>query len=358
MTGKIGLWLGGASLLLACGGADLDERGPTPGADAKSAEAASTSPVAPPACPADVPAATRVAADPAATGLRIVGDALYYQSSQRVMRVEKGGQPKAVYASPDLVSAWVDASGILVVSSPKSPDAVLKVLPLTPAATGTAEDPALTATTNWNAAGTRVFGSDEARFFVLADTPEGEAIHTVDRANPSLTTAIVPATESVVTDPQISGGALWFVRDHGRVFRLDLAPDAANAEDGAREVFGIGEVVCGLAVGPTYAFCATGGTLERRDHSGGNPTTLLDLAKSKARARLGRATAAGDAVIVRTDAAGEDGSKYVLRSVRATGAAVEERLVACGRDAILDVAVSDTMIAWTERGAGVFVAPR
>jgi hypothetical protein len=346
--------------------------------------ATSEEPSGAPSTPAPTPAELACAAAPAATTLsdakaakdvRIVGQAVFFQHDSKVTRVLKDGtNAKDVYTSPDLVQSYVDSTAMLLVeTTANTPDATLRVIKATapavegdqappepafpefPAATeGVA--PGIAVATKFNASGTRVFASDETSFYILADTAAGDAIVKVNKALPAVQTVIV-TSPSVITHPQIASGAVWYVRDNNRVFKVALADEENGLPQGEpTEVFGIQYASCHLAVGESAAYCSVGTGLERRDLTGGNPMTILDAQKSKTQALFGPALNHNGALFVRS-AAPDAQVKHVIRSIQPGQGTADERLVACGRGLVTDLSVDSTHAAWTEEGGGVFIAP-
>lgn len=327
------------------------------------------------ACAA-APAATTLSDAKAAKDVRIVGQAVFFQHGSTVARVLKDGtSAKDVYASPDLVQSYVDRTAMLLVeTTANTPEATLRLIKATlPEAADdeVAPEPAfpefpegkdgvapgVAVATNFNAAGTRVFAADETSFYVLADTANGDAIVKVSKDNPATRTVIV-TSPSVITNPQIASGAVWYVRDNNRVFKVALADEANGVLQGEpTEVFGIQYASCNLAVAESAAYCSVGTALERRDLTGGNPMTVLDAQRSKTQALFGPALNHDGAIFVRS-AAPDAQVKHVIRSVQPGQGAADEKLVACGRAMVTDLAVDGTHVVWAEEGAGVFIAPR
>ena len=64
-----------------------------------------------------------------------------------------------------------------------------------------------------------------------------------------------------------------------------------------------------------------------------------------------------DTLYVRT-VAPDAKMSHAVRAIKTTGTAVEERIVACGRTLIGEIAVDKENVVWTEPGKGVFMAPR
>lgn len=306
----------------------------------------------------------------------VVGSAVFYQSGPKVFRVLKDGTGKTeVYTSPNLVRTYVDrTSMILVETTGDSPEATIRVIkaltlevkdgqqapepefPDFPAAKD-GEAPGVATATNFNAAGTNVFASDASSFHLLADTGNGDTIFEVDKNDPGART-VLAQSPNVITNPQIASGAVWYVRDQQRIFKVALADEENGIPQGEpTEVFGIGYASCSLAVNELAAFCSVGSAVERRDLTGANPKTILDAQKSMTQARFGPTIAHDGTLYVRSEAPDEK-VKHVIRAIKPTTDAAEEKLVACGRGTVTGLAVDGTSIVWTEESAGVFIAPR
>ena len=306
----------------------------------------------------------------------VAGAAVFYQSGPKVHRVLKDGTgKKELYTSPNLVRTFVDKTTmILVETTGDSPEATIRVIkaispdvkegeqapqPAFPEFPS-AEDgvaPGIATATNFNAAGTWVFASDETSFYLLADTGNGETIYEVKKDNPGVQTALAQSP-NVITNPQIASGAVWYVRDQQRIFKVALADEENGIPQGEpTEVFGIGYASCSLAVNELAAFCSVGSAVERRDLTGGNPKTILDAEKSMTQARFGATIAHDGTLYVRSEAPDEK-VKHVIRAIEPKADAAEEKLVACGRGMVTGLAVDGTSVVWTEENGGVFVAPR
>ncbi|MBX3210805.1 MAG: hypothetical protein KF850_02095 [Labilithrix sp.] len=349
------------------------------GAGAGSGETTAGSEAAPSsaenACAAVQPPTTLADATDA-RDVRIAGSAVYYQAGAKVFRVLKDGtKKKELYTSPNLVRSYVDKTAmVLIETTPESTEATIRVVqaivpedkdgqpapePAFPDFPTAADGalPGVTAATDFNAAGTRVFASDEKSFYLLADTGDGDTIFQVKKKNPNVRTALAQSA-NVITNPQIASGAVWYVRDQQRIFKVALGDEENGIEQGEpTEVFGIGYASCSLAVNERAAFCSVGSAVERRDLTGANPTTILDAQQSKTQALFGATIARDGALFVRS-AAPDEKVKHVIRALESSGDAVEESFVACGRGMVTDLAVDGTSVVWTEEGAGVFLAPR
>ncbi|MBX3224810.1 MAG: hypothetical protein KF795_30120 [Labilithrix sp.] len=345
-----------------------DDAAQTPGAESQPTSAEN-------ACAAVQPP-TALADAKDARDVRIAGTAVFYQAGAKVFRVLKDGTAKKeLYTSPDLVRTYVDKTAmVLIESTPDGPEATLRVIkaikpadkdgqpapepafPDFPTAADGAT-PGVTAATDFNAAGTRVFASDESSFYLLADTGAGDTIFKVSKDNPNNRTALAQSA-NVITNPQIASSAVWYVRDQQRIFKVALADEENGIEQGEpTEVFGIGYASCSLAVNETAAFCSVGSAVERRDLTGANPKTILDAQQSKTQALFG-ATIARDGTLFVRSAAPDEKVKHVIRALKPSGDSADESFVACGRGTVTDLAVDGTSVAWTEEGAGVFLAPR
>jgi len=322
---------------------------------------------------AAVPAPTALSDAKDARDVYVVGSAVFYRSGPKVFRILKDGTAKTeVYTSPNLVRSYVDRTTlVLVETTGDTPEATIRVVAAIapeveegqqapePAFPEFPKDetPGIAAATNYNAAGTYVFASDEGSFHLLADTGNGDTIVEVQKNNPGARN-ILAQSPGVITNPQIASGAVWYVRDQQRIFKVALADEENGIPQGEpTEVFGIGYASCSLAVNELAAFCSVGTAVERRDLTGGNPKTILDAQQSMTQARFGATIAHDGTLYVRSEAPDEK-VKHVIRAVRPTTDAAEEKLVACGRGTVTGLAVDGTSVVWTEDNAGVFIAPR
>jgi hypothetical protein len=325
-----------------------------------------------------------------ATDIHIAGKAVFFRSGPTVQRVLKDGTDKrSVYASLTLVHAYVDATSLITVeANTRTLEATIRVItagsarqpsnpldgpfPLVPGFPDVTAPPTegdfagSAAATNFNAAGTYVFASDETSFFLHADTDTGDAILRVSKVNPALSTTLVAAANATIDNPQIANGELWFVRDQKRVFKSKLVDDQTDPDKigfgigvggEPTEVFGIGYASCTLAVNDTAAFCSIGTAVERRDLTGGNPTTILDAQKSKTQADFGPTLIHDGVLFVRSEAP-DARVKHVIRELKPVATGIEEKLVACGRGMVTDLTADASNVVWTEDGAGVFITPR
>jgi hypothetical protein len=340
---------------------------------AQASPAAASSP-AESACAA-VPGPTVISDAKDARDVHIAGTAVFYKAGEKVFRVLKDGSArKELYTSLNLVHAFVDKSTmVLIENTADAPEASLRVIPAiapeakddAPAAepafpdfpTATAgTTPGTAVATDYNAAGTYVFASDETSFYLLADTGNGDSIVQVSKANPAVRIALVQSA-NVITNPQIASSAVWYVRDQQRIFKVALGDEKNGIENGEpTEVFGIGYATCSLAVNEIAAFCSVGSALERRDLTGGNPKTILDAQQSKTQARFGATIARDGTLFVRSERPDEK-VKHVIRAIKATGDVVEESFVACGRNTVADLDADNTSVVWSEAD-GVFLAAR
>jgi hypothetical protein len=380
------LLLIGSVTLAACSGAESS--GGIRRADGSKAnegvtpvDPSDTTPPAAAACPATVPAAKAISTtETNATDVRILlGGDVIYRDGTKVFRVNAKGPRSELYASADLVHSFADDSMLVTIESPNPPDAVLKIMPVGPTTglpmTPDGKDGSERAITplGWNAGGTYVFASDVDYLYVMADVDnQGDTIYRVAKSDPNQMTPLAQLN-ATLTDPQLAGTDVWFVRDAKRVYRVATAggagdptkdplglpgvPGAPPAEP--TEVFGIGYANCNLAVGGAHAFCSTGKVLEQRDLSGANLLTVLDAQKEATPSVLGAATYGDGTVFVRTlPSSPTDTMKNGIRAVKTGAGTPTETLVACGRETITAIAVDATMVVWAERGKGVFQAPR
>ena len=307
-----------------------------------------------------------------ARDVNLAGAAVFFQSGPKVYRVFKDGTVKTeVFTSSSLVRAFVDATTmILVETTGDAPEATIRVIkaifpeakdgePAPPAAFPVfpADGQGVATATNFNAAGTYVFASDETSFYLLADTGAGDAIVEVKKDDPATRTTLAQSP-NVITNPQIASGAVWYVRDQQRIFKVALADEENGIPRGEpTEVFGIGYASCRLAVNELAAFCSVGTAVERRDLTGGSPTTILDAQKSITTARFGATLAHDGTLYVRSEAPDEK-VKHVIRAIEPAPGSAQEKLVACGRGMVTSLAVDGASVVWTEEHGGVFVAPR
>jgi hypothetical protein len=341
---------------------------PTPPAPAPAPASASPNPAVV-AC-AGVAPPTQLKEVGDARDVLLVGGAVFFTSGSSVLRVGKDGKDeKVVFTSENLVHAYVDKTAMIVLEATvDAPDATtLRVISASPdgATSDVPEFPVpqdgaelgTTARTNFNAAGTQVFASDDTGFYLLADTADGSALVKVNKADPTTQTTLATSA-NVVTNPQISGGALWYVRDAQRVFKVVL-PDDANgvAQGDPTEVFGVTYSSVNLAVNDTGVFFTAGTTLERRDLTGGSPATIFDAQQSKAPAPLGAAVARDGALFVPSNAPNAE-VKNVIRSLKPGAGPAEEKFIACGRELVTSLQVDATSVVWAEQEKGVFIAPR
>jgi hypothetical protein len=385
MRGALAVLVGAMVALVGCADDDtaspLRRGGPAGSDGVTTTDDQSGAPSETGATPAELacaaaPAATALSDAKTALNVRIVGQAVFFRDGSTVKRVLKDATgAKDVYSSPNLVQSFVDRTAMLLVeTTADAPEATLRVIkavapevkegeqappkPVFPEFPAVKEGvaPGVAVATNFNAAGTRAFASDETSFYVLADTANGDTIVKVNKNNPAVQTVLV-TSPYVISNPQIASGAVWWVRDNNRVFKAALADEENGVPQGVpTEVFGIQYASCNLAVGESAAYCSVGIALERRDLTGGNPMTILDAQKSKTQALFGPALNHNGSIFVRS-AAPDAMVKHVIRAIRPGEGTAEEQLVACGRALVTDLAVDGTHVAWTEEGAGVFIAP-
>ena len=383
---SLGLLVVGSVVLAACSGQDgiggvqrgsgsgSDERGGTPGTTPGAVTPAAVS------CPATVSAATAIStSETNATDVcLLLGGDVVYRDAQKVYRAKAKAARAEVYTSPDLLHAFADDSVLVTIESPNPPDAILKVMPVAGTITPVPQPPsdtkggigtagALSVTpAGWSAGGTHVFASDATSLYILADvTNVGDTIYQVNKANPNQMT-VLAQLQATLSDPQLAGTDVWFVRDQKRVYKVAITAVAdpllekgAGVASPPVEVFGLGYADCKLAVGGMHAFCSTGTALEQRDLSGANLLTVLDSQKGATPSVLGAAVYGNDTVFVRTlPSSATDLLKNGIRTVKTGGAAPEDKLLACGREAITAIAVDATSVVWAEKGKGVFSAPR
>ena len=288
-----------------------------------------------PTCPADIAAPTHIATDPDAADVRIAGDAIYFRVGTKLVRVEKdGGGRKDVYTSPDLIRTFTDGKTIAAVESPTPPNAVLRV-----GALGAADLPKIG--TDLVAAATTIFSADATSLYAIADTDGGDNIYKIAKDGTGGVDTVAE-TKGVVSDAQLVGGAIWYVRDQTEIYKL------APGGDGSPTRVATVTEGCSLAVGATHLYCSANGVIDERDLAGANPKKLFDEKTSRVPVPFGAAVAAGETVVVRSSGAGP--LKHVLRSVGGG----TERVLACGRDVVGGIAVDGAAVAWVEAGRGVF----
>jgi hypothetical protein len=377
-------------VLLACGGGERGQLLPT----GQAAVTGGPTPAAPATAPAPTPAQSACAGVAAPTTLsdakdvrsvRVVGSAIFFQAGTTVFRVGADGKGlTTVFSSPNLVRSFVDRSALLAIESTDgATTATLRVIKASnaddanatvpdftqpapdptvpdpaapdPAAPDPAAPPALpgtTVATDFEAAGTTIFESDADSFYLLADTAGGEALVQLNKDAPAPQT--VTTVTAVLSHPQLLGTDIWYVQDQQRVFKVGI-------DDGTpKEIFGIGYASCDLAVNESSAFCSVGTAVERRDLTGGNPATLVDAKSSKTSTRFGALFAHDTTLYVPSDVP-DPNVKNVIVALSASATAAtpaDEKLVACGRGVVTNLAIGDTSVVWSEEDGGLFLAPR
>lgn len=325
------------------------------------------------ACSA-VTAPTSLADVKDATDLHLAGTAIFFQSGASVNRVLKnGGNKKTVFTSPNLTHSWADAKGLLLVETtgPDNPNATLRTFnanqpteenptppafPEFPVVEGEGAPGGATANTNFNAASAMIFGADDNNYYLTAEDGAGNSlIVAVNRGNPGAQTNLV-TTDKVISNPQIASAAIWWVQEGNRVFKAALAT-GEQAQGEPKEVFGMGQP-CNLAVNESAAFCSIGASIEQRDLTGAGVKTLIAVTASKAPAAPYGLPVYFDSHLFLRNLNPDAEIKNVIRAV-ATGAAPDEKLVACNREGIItDLAVDKDSIVWSEKDKGVFLTAR
>jgi hypothetical protein len=373
----LGLMLVGSVSLVACSGDDGGgiQRGNGKGTTAPGGDSAgggiggSGAPVvAPVTCPAGVGEAKSIAQDTDAADVRVVNANVVYRQGPTVFKVDpKTGVRTQLYTSPDLVRSFIDETVLVTIESPNPPDAVIKVMPAGPSTDQLDPAPLTVTPATWNAAGSYIFASDPTSLYAMADTTTGDTIYKISKADPNAMTVLANLEAASLADAQLVGSDVWFVREQKRVYKIaqDAPVDPANpleipgVASPPTEVFSMENANCQLAVGGSSTFCSTGKALEQRDMKGANLRTVFDPAKAAAPSLLGSAIYGTDTVFVRSLPQGTtDLLKNGIRSIKMNGTVAEEKFVACGRETITSFAVDSTMVAWTEKGKGVFTAPR
>jgi hypothetical protein len=344
-------------------GAALPGRGDGTSSPAAAANAAPAGPCA------GVAPATSLSTAKDVRDIHVVGDAVYFVSGNDVLRVAKaGGAATKVFTSPNLIHAFVDRTVLVAIEAPPlAPTATIEVVKATNAADttqltpefptpGDATAPAnVKAATNYDAGGVDIFGSDAASFYLLTNERANDAIVKVDKAAPGTRTNVV-AIPNAITHPQLAGAQIWFVRDQTAV--LDVAlPEAGKPAATPAVVFSLSDgSACTLAVGDA-AYCSVGSSVQRRDLSGSNLTTVVDATSAKTSARLGGVVARSSAVYVASAAPDAQAKNFILALGSGSGSPAPT-YVACGRGTVTAVDGDATSVAWTEADGGLFVAPR
>jgi hypothetical protein len=293
-----------------------------------------------PKCPADLGQPTNLAPEGEATDVGLADNLVFFRVGTKVVKIGKDGSGRAdVYTSPNMVNAYTDGKTIVAVESPDPPNAVFKV-----SAVGSNPDEATQIDTEFVVGGAKIFGADAESIYTSGETEGGDNLYKFARQD-SGGLETLAETGGVVSDPQIAGGFLWYVKDSTEIFKLALTggePTLVTSVPGG----------CGLAVGANKLYCTTNAVLEERDLAGANPRKLGEITTSKVPVGFGTGIAAGDVVVARSSS-GDGPLKNVLRSVGGTG----EKVIACGRETIGAMAADATSVVWTEPGKGVFIAP-
>jgi hypothetical protein len=373
--------------LMACGGGDDSSLKPgaqgaspsgAPGQPGAPAQTAAGTPTA--SCPTGLVNPTLIATD-AAEDLQVVGDQIFFRVDTAVSSMGKDGSKRTqVFQDPDLYSSFADASGILVVTAPNAPDATISWLGLDGTAVWT-QNP-----TEWYAADTHVFGSDDSNLYVITNVSgQGDTIYGVDKAtgNQTQLANFGDGEGNDISEPLLADENIWFVRASMRVYEVAQTPSTVDPTDPtagnmapggtatmptttytpqpATEIFASASQTCHLAVSDA-AYCSDGSQLIRRDLTGANPTTIFDASKD-ADPTLGSLIAQGSVLVARpTDSTMVTQSPLggVIRSVTPSTTSASEKIVACGRGDIAVVALDTTTAVWSETGAtkGIYSAPR
>ncbi len=375
----LGLLFIGSLSLIACSGDDgggIRRSGgtaPEPGGgDTGPVPAGGPAGPAAVACPTGLAAKELSTVDKNAADIRLVLGSAVYRDGNTVVKVDGRGLRTQLYASPDLLRSFADEDIIATIESPDPPNAVLKVMPAGPTTgpSGLETAPPIVVTpANWNAGGTSVFASDATSLYILADVQtKGDTIYKLNKANPNVMTVLANLENASLGNAQLVGSDVWFVREQKRVYKISGAAEAGKGNPNndptgglaspPSEVFGIEYGDCKLAVGGGHTFCSTGKVLEQRDLKGANIQTVLDPQKGAMKSLLGDTLYGGNTVFVRSLPAGtNDALKNGIRAVSTSGTATE-KFVACGRETITSFDADSGIVAWTEKGKGVFTAPR
>lgn len=380
--------LSAVALLVGCGrDEDTLNRPRTPGGGASSssggegtAPPGTTNPGTTTTPPSPAVTACSAAAAPTALSdakdaneVHIAGKAVFFRSGQSVVRVLKDGKDKkTVFTSPNLVRAFADRNGLLLIDKTDdgNPNATLRAYtakgsqapaegePAPPAAefpefpVVEGEDPGgTTAATNFSALSAQVFGADGKNYYALAEENNtgNSLVVAIDRT--TLTQTNIVNEAETITNPVLSGGAIYWVQEGQRIKKITLATET-EPQGTATEIFGLGQ--CNLAVSDSAAFCSVGATIETRDLTGKNAKTLMSAGQSKSTAPFGDATWLDGKLYVRSVQPDAE-VKHFLRSITSDGA---ESFVACNRAAIKDFTADATDLVWAEEGVGVFMVKK
>lgn len=382
--------LGAVALMVGCSADASGSLANQPARDSAAADSngskgaptttAASTPVAPAvaAC-SGVAAPTSLSDAKDASDIHVAGTAVFFQSGTSVNQVLKAGGAKAapIFTSPNLVRSYVDKQTLLTVeqTGADDPTATLRTFAATQATDDngdpTGVDPAFptfpvnvdgddpggtTAATNFNAAGTVIFGSDDDNIYLQADDGNGNSeIVQVNRTD--LTQTVLVNSDKVISSPQIASSAIWYVLDNQRVFMITLATDDDPTTGTPTEMFGQGNAQCNLAVTNLNAYCSIGTEIDSRDLTGASPKTLLTEQQSKVTgAGFGAAMANNGTLFVRDNSA-DPNVQHVIRALT-TGDSPTETFLACNRGQVTGIAVDSDSVVWTENGAGVFVTKR
>ena len=354
-----GLFVLGIGLLACSGSGALEGASGKAGPGGASAGTASTATTkgaaAPPSCPAGLPTPVQIAPDVNAANLTLAASSVFFRAATSVVEMGvDGSNATTIYTSPTMVSAFTDGKAIVSVEAPNPPDADLKL-----AAPGTdptnAQD--LGGADGLDALGAVVFGSDGTTVYAFGRLDGGDAIYAVgtaaggagDGGAPAGLTPIVQADGSSITRAQLVDGTIWYVLDGSKIYRLPASPATGVTPQLVATVDG----GCSLAVTKNHLYCTTMAEVFVRDLSGAGAKKVGDPKTSKVPVEYSDGVAAGDALVVRSTL-GAGALKSVLRVVDAGG---QERVLACGREPIVDIVSDGTRVIWAESGRGVFALP-
>ena len=337
-----------AVVLAACSSGDdlmgdAAGRGPGGGASTATTLGGAGSGAAGERCPDGLAPPTSIATDAAAADLVVVAGAVYFRSGGSVVRVGADGSGRtSVYTSKDLVRAFTDGKSVVAVESPNPPDADVKV-----AAIGASPDNVQdVGGDNLVAAGIQVFGADATHAYLVGDKDDGDVLYSVGIGPDGGGLNQIAQTKGVITDPQLAGGALWYVLDQTMVYKLTVGGDApalvATIDGG-----------CSLAVGASRFFCTSNGVVSSYDLAGGGAKKVADATTSKVPLAFAAGITSGDTLVARSPV----GSSVLKNVLRAVGSSSADTVIACGRERISDVATDGTTVAWIEPGRGVFARP-
>lgn len=366
----------GALVLAGCGedgadplrgkGADNGSSPTGPGGTSPTGTSSTPSATDANGCPSSMALPATVLQDGTVSELQLVNGEIYAKGANAMIHVKKDGSGRQdLYANGNLTHFFVDGTQVMTIEASDDADnpdnTTLNIFNLTDLQTaltsGNPPTAAATTTVTWNAAGSHIFASDPGFYYALADTNDGgETVYQIPRDNPGGMTAVAQIANATLSDAQLVNGDVWFVRDAKRVYRVTPGGDdgagGTNPASEPQEIFASGQD-CKLAVGGGHAFCSTGGTVEQRDLTGGAASTFFD---AKSTALLGDALYANDSLVVSSlPTSPSDSLKNGIRGIKG---ASDVKVLACGRNTIVEISADTATVAWIEQGVGIFSAPR